>query len=387
MWAIAYPTSTSSSRSGATIIPTASRSRKLYKENDSDRHLATNPDQTLIQSVLRSTLPMTTQLTPRQIILDTDPGGDDIYAFVWLLSLVKQGLTELVAVTTADGNVAAERTFKSASQILNLVGFPDLEVGRGVPIKEVMEDAAHIHGSDGMGNLSHTLPPATHNFEDARYSDEIIIEALNTAPGKITIVAIAPLTNLAAAEKKSPGILKKAKEIVIMGGAFFCSGNVTPHAEFNIWFNAQAAQTVFESRDDLVVMPLDVTRHLVFTREMTQAVTQANPESQLSQFLSALCEFMIGTALAYRETAGVSGFFVHDAATLGYLFYPETLMLKRAKVQVETKGEWTRGQTLIDTRPAPKTGVNAWVALQVDERKFFPSFVEDLKQLFATAVP
>lgn len=94
---------------------------------------------------------------------------------------------------------------------------------------------------------------------------------------KLPLSRLGPLTNLAAAETKSPGILKKAKEIVIMGGAFFCFGNVTPHAEFNIWFNAEAAQTVFDSRSDIVVMPLDVTRHLIFTREMTQAVTQVNP--------------------------------------------------------------------------------------------------------------
>jgi inosine-uridine nucleoside N-ribohydrolase len=330
---------------------------------------------------------MTTQLSHPKIILDTDPGGDDIFAFLWLLGLVKKGLAELVAVTSADGNVAAKRTFSSASQILNLAGFPHIKVGRGVPIKgAALEDAAHIHGSDGMGNLSHTLPAGTHTFEEARYSDEIIIDELNAALGEITIVAIGPLTNLAAAQTKSPGILKKAKEIVIMGGAFFCPGNVTPHAEFNIWFNAEAAQTVFDSRDDIVVMPLDVTQRLIFTRDMAQAISQANPESKLSQFLIALCEFMIGTNLGYRQITGIPGCLVHDAATLGYLFYPETLMLRRAKVRVETKGEWTQGQTLIDSRLAPKTGANAWVALQVDKDKFFTSFVEDLKQLFDAVV-
>ena len=100
---------------------------------------------------------MTTPLTHPRIILDTDPGGDDIYAFLWLLSLVKSGLAELVAVTSADGNVAAKRTFSSASQIFNLAGFPQIKVGRGIPIKQVVEDAGHIHGSDGMGNVSHTL--------------------------------------------------------------------------------------------------------------------------------------------------------------------------------------------------------------------------------------
>lgn len=325
---------------------------------------------------------MTIQSSIPQIILDTDPGGDDIFAFLWLFSLVKKGLAEVVAVTSADGNVAAKRTFYSTSQILNLVGFPNIEVGRGILVKgEGLEDASHIHGSDGMGNLSHTLPPATHNFEKARSSDDIIIDQLNANPGEITIVAIGPLTNLAAAEEKHPGILKKAKEIVIMGGAFLTSGNVTPHAEFNIWFNPEAAETVFDSRDDIVVLPLDVTQHLIFTTDMGQTVSQTNPESKLSQFLISLTEFMIGTTLDYRQTAGIPGLLVHDAATIGYLFYPETLFLKRARVRIETKGEWTRGQTLIDSRLVPKTGANAWVALQVDENQFFTSFVEDLKYL------
>jgi inosine-uridine nucleoside N-ribohydrolase len=323
---------------------------------------------------------MTPLVNIPKIILDTDPGGDDIFAFLWLLSLVKQGWAELVAVTAADGNVPARRTFSNSSQVLGLGGFSHIEVGRGVPVNgESVEDAAHIHGSDGMGNLSHTLPPATHRWETARDSDELLIDKLNAAPGEITIVAIAPLTNLAAAEMKSPGILKKAREIVIMAGAFYCPGNITPHAEFNSFYNPKAARIVFDSRNDIVVMPLDVTRKLIFTRDMAQAVNQANPESTLSQFAIALCDFMTGTALTYRETRGIPGFLVHDAATLGYLFYPETLMLRRANVRVETRGEWTRGQTLIDSRHSTKVDANAWVALQVDEVGFFASFVEDLK--------
>lgn len=323
---------------------------------------------------------MDTHSIPK-IILDTDPGGDDTFAFLWLLSLVKQGLAELVAVTTTDGNVAAKRTFLSASQILNLIGFESIEVGRGVRMKAPTEDATHIHGADGMGNLSHTLPEATHLFESACHSDQVIIDSLNAAPGEITLVAIGPLTNLASAEEKSPGILSKAKEIVIMGGAFHCPGNVTPHAEFNIWFNPEAAATVFNSRNDLVVMPLNITTRLIFTSDMAQSVVQTNPDSKISQFLTQLCKFMIGTALGYRETKRIPGFLVHDAATLGYLFYPETLMVQRATVRIETKGEWTRGQTLIDRRNTSKSKANAWVALQVDEAAFFTHFVEDLKYL------
>lgn len=319
-------------------------------------------------------------MSTSKIILDTDPGGDDIFALLWLLSLVKQRSTQLIAITSADGNVAARQTFTSASQLLTFTGLDGIEVGRGVPVN-TREDASHIHGADGMGNLSHTLPAAVHSFETARDSDDIIIDALNAHPGEITLVAIAPLTNLASAETKQPGILKKAKEVVIMGGAFNCGGNVTSQAEFNVWFNPHAAEIVFNSRNDLVILPLDVTTRLIFTREMAQTVRETNPDCQLSQFLTQLCEFMIGTALKYRETNGISGFLVHDAATIAYLFYPTVLMLKRSSVRVETKGQWTIGQTLIADQRSPMPGSNAWVALQVDQTRFFTSLIEDLKIL------
>lgn len=324
---------------------------------------------------------MVNRSTAPKLILDTDPGGDDLFALLWLLSLVKQGWAELVAVTSTAGNVAARQTFANASQILGLIGFPEIEVGRGAGIKAATEDAAHIHGTDGMGGLSQTLPAPTHDYEVARSSADLIIDRLNAAPGAMTLVAIGPLTNLAAAERKSPGILQQAKEIVIMGGAFRSRGNVTAQAEFNIWFDPEAAQIVCNSRRDLVVLPLDVTTRLIFTREMAQVVTQTAPTGELASFLMQLCEFMIGTALGYRETGGIPGFLVHDAATLGYLFYPETLMLRRARVSVETQGEWTRGQTLIDDRPLAKTDANAWVAVQIDEVTFFTHLVEDLKWL------
>jgi inosine-uridine nucleoside N-ribohydrolase len=332
--------------------------------------------------------PEVVPLTKRRIILDTDPGGDDTFAILWLQSLVNQGLAELLAVTTTGGNVAARRTFVSTSQLLTLVGSQQVEVGRGVSMQtEAVADAAHIHGADGMGNLSHTLPIAGHDLETARDSDEILIDQLTAAPGEITLVAIAPLTNLAAAELKCPGILKKARDVVIMGGAFDCAGNITPHAEFNLFYNPEAAQTVFQSRDDSVVLPLDVTQHLIFTQEMAQSIYQINPDSAIAQFLVALCQFMTSTALSYRETVGVHGFLVHDAATLAALFYPDTLTFQRSQVQVETQGKWTRGQSLIDRRLGAKPNPNAWVAVQVDPAKFFTYLIEDLQRLVRTIAP
>lgn len=321
-----------------------------------------------------------------KIIVDTDPGGDDSFALLWLQSLAKQGLAEIIAITTAKGNVSAHQTFRGASQLLNLGGFDRVEVGRGVDRGQGGADATYIHGADGMGNLSHTLPPPHRSFETARYSDDILIEKLQEMPGEITLIAIAPLTNLAAAEQKSPGILRRAKEIIIMGGAFQTPGNVTPEAEFNIAFDPEAAQIVFSSREDLVVIPLDVTHQLIFTPEMAAqlypvASGAIQRQSSIGQFIVALSDFMTKTSLIYRETKGVQGFLVHDAATLAYLFYPETLMFRRAQVNIETQGTWTRGKTIVDYRHSAKCSANAWVASQVDSVSLLAGMLEDLKCL------
>jgi inosine-uridine nucleoside N-ribohydrolase len=320
-------------------------------------------------------------MNPRKIILDTDPGGDDAFALLWLQSLAKQGIAEIVAVTTVDGNVRARQTFSGASQLLALGNSDPVDVGRGVitDTESDIGEASHIHGKDGMGNLSETLPKPIHGYKKATFSDDLLIEKLNAAPDEIIVIAIGPLTNLASAERKSPGILKKAKEIIVMGGAFHTYGNVTPHAEFNIAFNPEAAQTVFSNRADIVVIPLDVTHHLIFTPEMAAQVRGVKPDSAIAKFVVSLCDFMTQTALAYRETKGVPGFLVHDAATIAYLFYPETLTFRRAQVSIETQGTATRGKTLIDDRHVPKVTANAWIATQVNEIETLAILIEDLK--------
>ncbi len=318
---------------------------------------------------------------PRPILLDTDPGGDDVVALLWLQSLAEQGVAEIVAVTTVGGNVHERNTFANASKMLALGGFDSVEVGRSAPLQDASDDASHIHGADGMGNLSQTLPPAKHKFDDARFAHDIIIEKLDAATGQITLVAVGPLTNLAAAEEKSPGILAKAKEIVVMGGAFRCRGNITSQAEFNIHYDPEAAQTVFAARDDIVVLPLDVTQQITFTTQHAVQVAYAERSSEIGHLLVELTRFMSKTSMGFRATQGVRGFHVHDAATLAYLFYPETLSLRRAMVRVETAGQWTRGQTLFDDRHGPKQQANAWVALEVDDVNFLAILAEDLKEL------
>ena len=316
---------------------------------------------------------------PLRLILDTDPGGDDCFALLWVLSAVQRSLVELVAVTTVGGNVVAQQTFTNASQVLRLAGFSAITVGRGEGDAPGREDAAHIHGSDGMGNLAAQLPPATHDWATAQSSVQLLGDRLRAEPGAITVVAIGPLTNLAAVERQRPGTLRQAREIVVMGGAFQRDGNVAPKAEFNIWFDPEAADVVFRSQANLVIVPLDVTTQLRLTPAIATAIVATVPPTPLTQFITQLCEFMVSTAIAYRETAGVPAFLVHDAATIAYLLYPHLFQGRRAWVQVETQGEVTRGQTIFGDRHAPQTGSNAWVLQSVDAPLFFTYLVEDLK--------
>ena len=304
-------------------------------------------------------MPTTNEKQPaaKKILFDTDPGGDDIFALLWLQSLARQGYAEIVAVTTVAGNVGGSQTYANASSILALGGFDSIEVGRSATVEQSKADAAHIHGSDGVGNLSRTLPAPPRPFGKARSSVDIIVEKLQAQPGEITVVSVGPLTNLAAAENQHPGILSKAKEVVVMGGAFRRGGNITPQAEFNVYCDPEAAKTVFSRCDNVVVLPLDVTMQITFTGDHAEGVGKAVSNSGIADFIVNLTDFMARSSMSYRETQGVAGFYVHDAATLAYLFYPETLLLRRGKVQVETEGQWTRGKTVMDERHGAKTEV------------------------------
>ena len=129
-----------------------------------------------------------------------------------------------------------------------------------------------------------------------------------------------------------------------------------------------------------MVLPLDITEKLLFTPEMAEGIVR-NSQSNLTQFISDLCNFMTEANLRYRQTKGNKGFLVHDGAAVAYLFYPETLLFRRAKVEIETQGKYTLGKTFFDERFTAKTDANAWVALKVDKEGLLASLLEDLKFL------
>ncbi len=430
----------------AAASPTLRRALEAALSMDRDGN-----DDAALRSAVAAALGLETAAMPKpepetrsavpQIIMDCDPGGDDVFALFWLLALSQQNACNVRAVTTTEGNVKAPLTFAAADKVLQLLSSaaPGVEVSAQTPAAarhgdrdaraaarrayaaavasgadssgDGFSDAAHIHGCDGMGGLSRHLASGGTRYTEAEESYERLIRELEQRPGEITILATGPLTNLADAERARPGVLRKARRIVIMGGAMpGTRGNITPLAEFNFAFDAAAAALVMEEAglEDIVLMPLDVTTELVCTESMiTDALLEGwdiasdglgNDGDEMyeptahgaGQFLHDLSSFMFKTALQFKETDGTKGFLVHDASTILALFYPECLQFTRAQVSVAVSepqghrhGIDTNGMSFIDRRHCPKLGANAWVGTGIDAAGALSIMIEDLKQLLS----
>lgn len=348
-----------------------------------------------------------------QVWVDTDPGGDDCIALMWLFALEKQGKCRVIGISTTSGNVEAPYTYSAACKVANLCGRTDLTVAAQTPsaarfdaskrraarLREIAhpDDSAntakYIHGEDGMGGLSVKLPPAGVPYEDAPESYESIVDALLRYPRQLVLICIGPLTNLADAMRNKPGVLMLARDIVVMGGAFKVHGNIRPTAEFNFWADAKAAKAVIEGpgRKSIVILPLDITTHLCLTRDLVKRITnipetyksklgQRYPVGEIGQalFLRDLANFLIKSNMAFRCTGGVAGFLVHDASTLAFLFYPETIKLNRGHVKINTASEICRGLSFMDQRHNAKCGGSTYVACEVDSDAVLSVMVQDL---------
>ena len=331
--------------------------------------------------------------------VDCDPGGDDCFALMWLFALQNKGHCKVIGISTSEGNVRAPLTYAAADKV-SMICQAKTQICAQTPLharfgtqkerrearlqvkKEASEcggDAAHIHGTDGMGGLSHRMQGSGNEYEDAAESYEALSEALFRYPRQLVLLVIGPHTNLHDAEMHEPGIMMLTRDIITMGGAFNVHGNITPNAEFNIWKDPLAAQTVImgKGKKSIMIMPLDVTTQMVLTKDlvdqMTRQASATDPDSMYTcdvagkaAFLNDLAQFMIKSNMGFRCTKGQTGFLVHDASAVAFLFYPELVSFKRASVKISCADEGTRGFTYFDQRHQPKLGGGCWVATGID---------------------
>jgi purine nucleosidase len=304
----------------------------------------------------------------RKLIIDCDPGHDDAIAI--LLAGANPHI-DLIGITTVAGNAEVETTTINALKICEIAGIEHIPVAKGSvqPIMRIRETAPDIHGDSGMDGPVLPIPTKTIVKEHAV---DFIISKLMDSEGDITLVPVGPLTNIAMAIRKEPRILPKIQEIVIMGGGFF--GNKTPAAEFNIYVDAEAAKVVFESGVPITMMGLDLTHQAMATQQIQQRISAVN--NRISAFIIELLAFFSDT---YREVFGFEGAPIHDACCVAYCIDSSAFSCKKLHVDIETKGEFSYGMTVIDLYGVTGKEPNVNVALTLDQEKFWTMLIETVE--------
>ena len=280
------------------------------------------------------------------VILDVDPGVDDALAIILAL---RSPELDVIGVTTVCGNVPVDLATTNALQILELMQRSDVPVfaGAGRPLKRKPVHAGHVHGETGLGEA--VLPePSTAACGDAV---GFLIDSISLRPGDVAVIALGPLTNLALAEARQPGILSRARSVMVMGGALLEPGNVSPVAEFNFFVDPDAARQVLRLKANLTLVPLDVTRKAVLMEESAyEAARGGDP-------IAVFCEAAVRTAIEHGEkTTGVRGICLHDPLVVGLACDPQLCDMEVSWIEIETEGELTRGQVVLDRRPNPGRG-------------------------------
>lgn len=273
--------------------------------------------------------------TPRRVIIDTDPGVDDAMAI--LLALNSPEL-KVEALTVVPGNVDSEQGLENALKIVSLANRCDIPVARGAhhPLNQKLITAQYWHGRNGLANVE---LPASNCKADSHFGPDLIIETVHKYPHEVTLIPVGPLTNIALAVSKDPSIVDLVKDIVIMGGSI-SGGNVDGAAEANIYNDPDAAAIVFNAGWMVTMIGSDVGERTIITRKHLAVLqSQHGPESD---FVAKLVDFY----LTQSEKSGYQGAAMYDPLAVGTVIDPTLVTLKDMHVDVETKGEFTRGETV-----------------------------------------
>ena len=310
-------------------------------------------------------------MAPRKIIIDTDPGQDDAVAI--LLALASPDEIEVLGITAVAGNVPLALTQKNARIVCELADRTDIPVFAGCdsPLKRKLVTAEHVHGKTGLDGPQ--LPTPTMPLQD-QHGVDFIIETLRAEPaGTVTLVPVGPLTNVATAFQRAPDIVDRVAELVLMGGAYFQVGNITPAAEFNIYVDPEAADIVFKSGISIVVMPLDVTHKALTTRARVDAFRDLG--SEVGRMVAEWTDFF---ERFDKEKYGSEGAPLHDPCTVAYLINPSLFSGRRINVEIETSSELTLGMTVADWWRVTDREQNALFIGDMDADGYFTLLTERL---------
>ena len=310
-------------------------------------------------------------MPPLPVLIDCDTGVDDALA---LLLAARSPALNILGVMCVAGNVGLDAVVPNTLTVLDAAQRPEIPVAAGfaAPLVAVFENASHVHGADGLG-----LPdwPRSIRQPDPRHALELMADVLTAAPEPVTIIALAPLTNLAGFVQRYPHLLPRIARIVSMGGSAFSGGNMTAAAEFNIGCDPEAAAVVYNSGVPITLYGLDIFRQVTLTEAEVTALEGAG--KSWSPLLGGLLRYAQGRFGQSEPGLG-------DGGTVAATILPDTLTTHPHRVDIELTGTHTRGMTVVDRRVASKDArraapPNADVAYAIDARRCAELFVEMLR--------
>jgi purine nucleosidase len=313
-------------------------------------------------------------MAPRKIIIDTDPGQDDAVAI--LLALACPDELEVLGITAVAGNVPLALTEKNARIICELAGRPDIRVFAGCaePLTRKLVTAEHVHGKTGLDGPQ--LPTPSIPLQ-SQHGVDFIIETLRAQDtGSVTLCVLGPMTNIATALQRAPDIVPKVAEIVLMGGAYFEVGNITPTAEFNIYVDPEAADIVFKSGIALTVLPLDVTHKALTSAARVQAFRDmgTEPGRMVAEWTDFFERFD-------KEKYGSQGAPLHDPCVIAWLLQPGLFKGRKINVEIETQSALTLGMTVADWWGVTDRAPNALFIGDIDADGFFALLTKRISRL------
>ena len=301
---------------------------------------------------------------------DCDPGSDDA---ITLLTLLGRRDVQLLGVSTTHGNAPLSATTHNARALLTLASRGEVPVYAGAlgPLVREPVYAPQIHGVSGLGNVP--LPDPTRPVR-AEHAALALIRQLCAQPGEITLLATGPLTNLALAERLRPGVLKEARQIIVMGGSLESGapklGNTTPRAEFNAYADPHAFDVVLKSGANLWLTGLNLTRQVQVTR--TRARQLAAVGTAAAQTCAALLDDYLDRIGKLGQTVGA----LHDPCTAALMLAPELFGWEAARVDILTDSGERFGETLrADGEP------NVQLVTRADETGMYALIAEALERL------
>jgi purine nucleosidase len=308
------------------------------------------------------------------LIIDTDPGADDVVAL--LLAMASPEALNLLAITTVAGNVRIDKTSRNACLAREWAGREEVPVyaGAGKPLVRPPIYAEHIHGNEGLPGVEVHEPAKGPAVGSAV---QYLIDTLSTAePHSITIAMLGPQTNLALALIQRPDIVQGIKQVVVMAGAHFNGGNITPVAEFNVYVDPDAAKVVLASGVKLVYVPLDVTHKILTSEARLRQIGALN--NRAGGLVSAILNAYVKTDMARY---GLTGGPVHDASVISWLLKPELFSGKAIHVAIDNREGLGMGQTVADWYGTLKQDRNVFWLNDGDAQGFFDLLTERLATL------